>query len=84
MSKVKCDLLGRLTQEELDSAIDFVECFHCGVTAMELMRVGAALDVCGDEFCSDICSGERVFTAIALCRSCHCKNHQEEKNYRFS
>lgn len=75
MSAVKCNYQSKVTAEELSSALSETQCHQCGVSVVELMLGGQLLEVCGEEFGSDIETGERVVTPIALCPSCHRKYH---------
>ncbi len=72
---LKCNYQEKVTVKDLSAALAEGHCFFCFVTAAELMRNGEMLEVCGEEFSTDIVNGERVLTTIALCPECHKKFH---------
>jgi len=75
MSDTKCNYQRAVTREEFSAALSEAVCGHCGVTTRELLLKGELLEVCGEEFSSDIVSGQRVLTPIALCPACHKIHH---------
>ncbi|MDW4550942.1 hypothetical protein R5H32_16395 [Defluviimonas sp. D31] len=80
MSGMNCNYQRRVTARELTAALSETECHHCRVSARVLLERGAHLEVCAEEFGSDIESGERLLVPIALCPSCHRKNHLDAQN----
>ena len=79
MSGTDCNYKRKVTVEEVAQALSEAACQHCGVTTKELMLKGELLEVCGEEFASDIASGERALTPVALCPACHKKHHLDAR-----
>lgn len=77
MSGTVCNYQRKASVGEMTAALEQSQCNHCGISAKELMEQGKILEVCGEEFLSDIATGERVLTAIALCPTCHKLHHMD-------
>ncbi|MCU9847425.1 hypothetical protein OEZ60_05350 [Defluviimonas sp. WL0024] len=75
MAGTECNYQRKMTARELTTALSEAECRHCRVSAAALLENGEHLEICAEEFASDIMSGERVLTPIALCPACHRLNH---------
>lgn len=80
MSGIDCNYQRKATLKEIREALSASQCHYCGTTTLDLMLRGELLEVCGEEFCSDIATGERVLVPIALCPFCHARNHQDANN----
>ncbi|MBT8409068.1 MAG: hypothetical protein KJN93_05540, partial [Alphaproteobacteria bacterium] len=57
------------------------QCQRCGVTASQLMLKGEILEICAEEFASDIESGERILVPLGLCPTCHKKHHLDARGH---
>lgn len=79
MGDTDCNYQRKVTEAELSAALSEARCSDCGKTVAELLRGGELLEVCGEEFGSDIVSRERVLNPIALCPSCHRKHHLDAR-----
>ncbi|MDJ0629029.1 MAG: hypothetical protein QNJ44_12275 [Rhodobacter sp.] len=79
MPGIDCNYLRLATEEDLSSALADAACVHCGASAAELLRKGELLEVCAEEFASDITDGGRVLTPIALCPGCHDRHHRDAR-----
>ena len=75
MHGIECNYQRKVTSEELLSALAVATCHHCEISAKDLLLTGDILEVCAEEFASDIANGQRVLVPIALCPSCHQKHH---------
>jgi hypothetical protein len=84
MTKLACNAQRRLTATEVASTLVEAICHRCGVTAKALMDRGEMLEVCGEEFCDDLISGETVVVPIALCPDCHRINHLDARGQHIS
>ena len=80
MSDIKCNYQKIVSIEEFSKALSEMICQHCGITTRELIARGQLLQVCAEEFSSDITSGERVMQTVALCPECHRQHHLDEHN----
>ena len=72
---MECNYQFKLTVEDLSTALAQAVCHNCGVTTAELTSRGELLEVCGEDFASDLESGERVLVPVALCPACHKAHH---------
>ena len=72
---MKCNYQAKVSVKDVSAALSEAHCFFCHVSATELMSKGELLEICGEEFSTDIVNGERVLTTIALCPDCHKKFH---------
>ena len=79
MSETTCNYQKKVKLEDLSAALAKGACSHCGVTTVELMLKGELLEVCADEFASDLGGGGRVLTTIALCPACHKEHHLDAR-----
>ena len=77
MSDWECNFRFRISLREVSEALDAAQCEHCGVTTTGLIERGEFLEVCGEEFASDLVSGERILAMIALCPKCHRDFHRD-------
>ena len=77
MAEFRCNYQAKITLDDMSSALSAARCHECGITTAELMAKGQLLEVCGEEFSSDITDGTRVLTAIALCPDCHTEFHRD-------
>ncbi len=68
-----------MTSKEISEVLAEEVCHQCGITAWELAQNGELLEVCGEEFASDIESGTRFLVPVALCPTCH-KDHHLDAN----
>ena len=75
MANVTCNYGAKASQQDIASALAEGVCAHCGMSQAELETLGASLDVCAEEFGSDLVTGERILTPIALCGPCHHAHH---------
>ncbi len=75
MSEMKCNYQRKVSIEELSTALAEMACHNCSVSTADLMLKGELLEVCGEEFSSDIVGGECVLSTIALCPTCHAESH---------
>gem|GEM_PF-3765659 len=75
MSGKECNYQSKVTTVELLIGMSDAACKHCGASAEELIVKGELLEICGEEYLSDIVTGERLLVTIALCPKCHQKNH---------
>lgn len=75
MPDMVCNYQRKVSVEEFSDALKKAACEHCGVTSTELLQQGEILEVCGEEYSSDIASGQRVLIPIALCPTCHREHH---------
>ena len=80
MSSITCNYQQIVTVAERLNALADAACQHCGISSKDLLSHCEALEVCADEFSSDIASGHREFVPIALCPSCHKKHHLDARN----
>lgn len=79
MSEVKCNYQVKAARVDLNHALSEVLCAGCGASVSELRARGEKLEACGEEFCSDIVTGDRVLRPIALCPACHRENHLDAR-----
>ncbi len=79
MAHRDCNYQRKVTVEDLLEALADGVCHLCGVTTRQLMEKGELLEVCGEEFATDIESGERVLTPVALCPDCHRDYHLDAR-----
>lgn len=77
MSDQKCNYQEKVSLQEVGEAFSRAQCEHCGISTTELMARGELLEVCGDEFASDLVSGARTLAVIALCPRCHRNFHKD-------
>lgn len=75
MEDTKCNYQRKVTEGELVTALSEERCRDCGASVKELIESGEFLEVCGEEFYSDIVTKERVLHPVALCPECHRRNH---------
>lgn len=75
MSGLTCNYQHKVTEQEISEALTEGVCHICGLPEKELRLVGQHLEVCGEEFASDIASCERFLTPVALCPACHRNHH---------
>ncbi len=80
MTDTECNYQQIASVEEVKSALEEAQCQHCGITTNELMSRGEVLEICGEEYCSDISTGLKLFTTFAVCPSCHERFHQDAEN----
>lgn len=78
---MKCNFQYKGTAEEHACGGLQEECWHCGISARELMLNGEKLEVCAEEFAYDIATGQRVLSPIALCPRCHAEHHQDARGH---
>ena len=79
MSDEECNYRAKVGLHEVSEAFARAQCEHCGVTTPELMEHGELLEVCGEEFISDLATGERTLAVIALCPECHREFHRDAR-----
>ena len=77
VSGLECRFQETVTSAEVAKALQTAQCDHCGATTRELMARGELLEVCAEVFATDLETGERVLTVIALCPDCHRQYHLE-------
>ena len=77
MSDQECMFRFSVSLREVSEALDVSQCEHCGATTTELIGRGEFLEVCGEEFASDLVIGERTLAMIALCPRCHRDFHRD-------
>ncbi len=81
MSETHCNFQKIVTPQEFAAALKGATCEHCGVTSAQLLKEGEILEVCAEEFSSDIVTGDRVLIPIALCPACHRKHHLDAHHH---
>lgn len=81
MSDRVCNYQKKLKVEDISTVLADAKCQHCGATASELMLKGELLEICAEEFASDIQSGERILVPLGLCPSCHKKHHLDARGH---
>lgn len=79
MSGTDCNYQRTVTVEELSAALAEAACSHCRATTADLMLKGELLEVCAEEFSSDIEGRERILVPIALCPACHREHHLDAR-----
>ncbi len=79
MTKLACNYQRKMDVSEAASALATATCHQCGVSAKALMDRGEILEVCAEEFCDDLVTGEAVVVPIALCPECHRMNHLDRR-----
>ena len=79
VSGLECRYQETVTSNEAAKALEAALCHECGVSTRDLMADGQLLEVCGEEFATDIETGERIMVAIPLCPDCHRKNHLDAR-----
>ena len=79
MSDRECNYQAKVGLQEVSHALARAQCEHCGVTTTELMERGEILEICGEEFASDLVSGKHILSVIALCPRCHRNFHKDAR-----
>ena len=77
--EMECNFQKRASEEEIHFVYTEIGCRHCGLEVSELAKQGRHLELCGEEYGTDLVTGEKVLTPIGLCNECHRLHHQDAK-----
>ncbi|MEM0945843.1 MAG: hypothetical protein AAGK37_00440 [Pseudomonadota bacterium] len=75
MPPTECRFQKNLKPEDAAAALEADRCHNCSITLGELLKDGKFLEICGEEYISDLTTGQDYSVAIALCPDCHRQAH---------
>jgi len=81
MKNPMCMCQLKMDPAEAVAALAEACCYRCGVSANRLMNRGEILEVCSEEYCDDLSTGEVIAVPIALCPECHRINHLDVRGH---